>query len=77
MRKAVFFNTLSNNLERLTNALLCLTSSPDEYLAWGYGERLAPAADVYIRHCDNTNRELLKTNWYKASKEVVAKLSVE
>jgi len=73
----VFFNTLSNNLERLTNAFLCLTSSPDEYLLYGYGERLAPAADVYIRKCDNTERHLVKTSWYKASKEDIAKFSIE
>ncbi|XP_034473651.1 uncharacterized protein LOC117781043 isoform X2 [Drosophila innubila] len=76
-RKCLFFNTLSNNLERLKNSLLCLSSSPDEYLIYGYGERLAPAADVYIRQCDNTRRHLLKTSWYRASKEVVAKYSTQ
>ncbi|XP_034473677.1 uncharacterized protein LOC117781066 [Drosophila innubila] len=77
MKKTVYFNTLSNNLERLANALLCLTYSSEEYQLHGYEERLAPAADVYIRQCDNSQRLLLKTSWYRASKEVVAKFSIE
>ncbi|XP_030556012.1 uncharacterized protein LOC115759251 [Drosophila novamexicana] len=76
-RKMVFFNTLSESLERLTKALLCLPSGVVEYLLHDYGQRLVPAVDAYIRKCANRQLQTTQTAWYKASKELVATFSTE
>ncbi|KRF81378.1 uncharacterized protein [Drosophila virilis] len=73
----VFFNTLSESLERLTKALLCLPSGAVEYLLHDYSQRLVPAVDAYIRKCANRQLQTTQTAWYKASKELVATFSTE
>lgn len=72
----IFFNTLSDNLERLTHALCCLAPDPCNEL-FGYGERLVPAADYYINKFERDQREIMKTYWYKANNEIVANFSTE
>ncbi|EDW03848.1 GH11461 [Drosophila grimshawi] len=62
-RKTVFFNTLSDDLERLTNALLCLASKSGVYVLHDYGERLVPAVDAYIRNVVNAKMETTQTAW--------------
>ncbi|XP_064540970.1 uncharacterized protein LOC135430289 isoform X2 [Drosophila montana] len=73
----VFFNTLSESLERLTKALLCLPSGAVEYLLHDYGQRLVPAVDAYIKKCANRQLQTTQTAWYNASKELVATFSTE
>ncbi|KRF81379.1 uncharacterized protein [Drosophila virilis] len=60
-RKMVFFNTLSESLERLTKALLCLPSGAVEYLLHDYSQRLVPAVDAYIRKCANRQLQTTQT----------------
>lgn len=74
--KDIFFNTLSDNLERLTDALCYLAPDPN-YELFGYSERLVPAVDVYINKFDKGQREIMKTYWYKANKEMIANFSTE
>lgn len=76
--KELSFNTLSENFERLTNALLCLLSEAnDAYLLSAYGHRLIPVIDVLREKCKSILKQTNQTVWYGASKELVASFTAE
>ncbi|XP_064540979.1 uncharacterized protein LOC135430297 [Drosophila montana] len=78
VHKEVSFNTLSSNLDRLTSALLCLTSKAEDiYLFAAYGERILPAVEVCSKQLPNLRQQTTQTAWYSASKELVATFSAE
>lgn len=70
----VHFNTLNNNLERLSKAL-CYLPIEKKYNLFGYGERLVPAVDVISRKFNSPHTT--NTVWYTASKELVEQFSTE
>ncbi|EDW03851.1 GH11464 [Drosophila grimshawi] len=74
-QREAYFNTLSDNLERLTSALLCLPSESNAYLLAAYGERLIPAVTEYKKKIRNPSTN--QTAFYSASKELVATFSTE
>ncbi|XP_017855290.1 uncharacterized protein LOC108608432 [Drosophila busckii] len=71
----VFFNTLSESLERLTALLLCLTSN--KILFNGYGERLMPAVDAFRKHFAEAPMSTNSTVWYRANKELVVAFTAD
>ncbi|XP_034473652.1 uncharacterized protein LOC117781045 [Drosophila innubila] len=75
--KFVYFNTLSNNLKRLSNALLCLSYTDGHYKLHDYGERLLPAVEDYKRSALNEDVQTTQTAWYKAPREIVAHFSTD
>ncbi|XP_060666254.1 uncharacterized protein LOC132798409 isoform X2 [Drosophila nasuta] len=75
--KFVFFNTLSDNLERLTKSLICLTREPGDYKLHDYGARLLPAMEAYRRELAPKQFATTQAAWYRASKETVAGFSTE
>lgn len=71
----VHFNTLDDNLERLSTALCCLRIKPGLYNLYDYRERLVPAVEAVSRKF-NTLRTV-NVALYTASKELVEQFSVE
>lgn len=69
------FNTLSDNLERLSTALCCICIESGHYNLFGYEERLVPAIDAVSRKFNTSHTN--KTAWYLAKKELVEQFSDE
>lgn len=74
-KKHVHFNTLSNNLDRLSTALCCLRIENTPYNLFDYEERLVPVIDAVTRKY--TTSQTVKAAWYTASKELVEQFSTE
>ncbi|KAL7739960.1 hypothetical protein ACLKA6_013147 [Drosophila palustris] len=75
--KFVFFNTLSDNLERLTKALICLTYTDGHCRLQDFGKRLLPAFEAYKRRAVNVEIQSTQATWYHASKEIVTNFSTD
>ncbi|KAM8715301.1 hypothetical protein ACLKA7_002366 [Drosophila subpalustris] len=75
--KFVFFNTLSDNLERLTKALLCLTYTDGHCRLQDFGKRLLPAFEAYKKCALNVEIQSTQATWYHASKEIVTNFSTD
>ncbi|KAH8409366.1 hypothetical protein KR222_001793, partial [Zaprionus bogoriensis] len=76
-QRDVYFNTLSDNLERLTNCLVNFTTNAEDFKLCGYTHRLVPAVDVYIKKFQNAKLITNKTAWYRASRETVQQFTAE
>ncbi|XP_017116962.1 uncharacterized protein LOC108138914 [Drosophila elegans] len=74
----IYFNTLSDNLERATKALECLNSFENKYVFFGFCSRLKPVVE-HIRRKFYTTKELqiVETCWYSASKELIDTFTIE
>ncbi|EDV59284.1 uncharacterized protein LOC6541378 [Drosophila erecta] len=74
----IYFNTLSDNLDRVTKALECLKYIDGEYIFFGFGSRLKPVVE-YIDSKYSTTKELHlnETVWYSASKELVDSFTIQ
>ncbi|XP_034099505.1 uncharacterized protein LOC117564728 [Drosophila albomicans] len=77
VQKNVYFNTITENLDHLIKLLFSYTTDAKPYLLYGYGERLKPAVDAYIKKYDQERMETAQTAWYRATKEIVATFSIE
>lgn len=74
----IYFNTLSENLDRVTKALECLKSIENEYDFFGFSTRLKPVVE-YIGNKYYANKKLhtVDTVWYAASKELVDTFNIQ
>lgn len=74
----IYFNTLSENLDRVTIALECLKSIENEYVFFGFSTRLKPVVE-YIGNKYYANKKLhtVDTVWYAASKELVDTFNIQ
>ncbi|XP_030383181.1 uncharacterized protein LOC115630678 [Scaptodrosophila lebanonensis] len=77
--KHVYFNTLTENLERLKIALNCLEGKSGDYLLFGYSAHLIPALENFAKRL--TGKPLLpgeqeETVWYHASKKLVDSFTI-
>lgn len=76
-QRDIFFNTLSDNMQRLTNILCSYVTKAEEYKLCGYSHRLVPVVDAYLKKFHTTKLHTNKTAWYIASREIVAKFDIE
>ncbi|XP_062138684.1 uncharacterized protein LOC133847555 [Drosophila sulfurigaster albostrigata] len=77
-QKFIYFNTLSENLDRLIKLLFGYTTNAKAYyFLYGYGERLKPTIDENMQIFGHTQLDTLQTIWYRANKEVVTTFSIE
>ncbi|KAH8377482.1 hypothetical protein KR093_005692 [Drosophila rubida] len=77
IHKNVYFNTIADNLDRLVELLFSYTTDVKQYVLCGYGERLKPAVDAYIKQYDKEAMQTTGTAWYRAPKETVATFSIK
>ncbi|XP_022214706.2 uncharacterized protein LOC111069116 [Drosophila obscura] len=75
----LYFNTLSDDLSRVTKAVECLKPSNDEYLFFGYSSRFDSLVRNIGKTCTGITKELsiVDVVWYYASKQVVSTFTVE
>ncbi|KAH8262825.1 hypothetical protein KR044_000767 [Drosophila immigrans] len=74
----IYFNTVSENLDRLIKLLFGYTTNARAYyFLYGYGERLKPTIDEYTKVFGHKQLGTLQTIWYRVSKEVVTTFSIE
>lgn len=76
-QRDIFFNTLSDNLEHLTNILLNYVTKAEEYKLCGYSHRLVPVVDAYLKKFHTAKLHTNKTAWYRASREIVDNFNIE
>ncbi|XP_017013228.2 uncharacterized protein [Drosophila takahashii] len=75
--KHLYFNTLGDNLDRLTKALECLNSFENKYIFYGFGSRLKPAVEHIGRKYYTKELFMVESIWYSASKELVDSFTIE
>ncbi|XP_043647482.1 uncharacterized protein LOC122616187 [Drosophila teissieri] len=77
-KKHLFFNTLSDKLDRVTKALECLKSFEDEYIFYGFGSRFMPVVDhIGSKYCTTKALFFVENVWYTASKELVDSFTIQ
>lgn len=76
-QRDIFFNTLSDSLDRLTSALCSYVTKAEEYKLCGYSQRLVPVADAYLKKFHTAKLHTKKTAWYRASRDIVEKFVIE
>ncbi|XP_017060398.1 uncharacterized protein LOC108100837 [Drosophila ficusphila] len=76
--KHLYFNTLSDNLERVTKGLECLTFVNGEFNFFGFCSRLKPIVEHINKKFYSTNElAIVETVWYGASKELIDTFTIE
>ncbi|XP_017854354.1 uncharacterized protein LOC108607818 [Drosophila busckii] len=76
-QKDVYFDTLSDNMDRLSQLLECFTIDPKDIMLFGYSKRVVPAAERYIRKFPNTPFTTIATVLYRASPDIIAGFSTD
>ncbi|KAH8412245.1 hypothetical protein KR009_000803 [Drosophila setifemur] len=69
--KHLFFNTLSDDLDRVTRAVECLKSFENQYSFFGFSSRVRPVVDYISQKYYTKKLEIVDTFWYHASKELI------
>lgn len=75
-QRDIFFNTLSDNLEGLTDILCSYVTKAEEYKLCGYSHRLVPVVDAYLKKFHTAKLHTNQTAWYRASKETIEKFDI-
>ncbi|KAH8353159.1 hypothetical protein KR084_009312 [Drosophila pseudotakahashii] len=75
--KHIYFNTLGDNLDRVTKALECLNSFEKKYIFFGFSTRLKPVVEHIARKYFTKELFIVETLWYSASKELIDTFTIE
>lgn len=76
-QRDIFFNTLSDNLELLTNILCSYVTKAEDYKLCGYSHRLVPVVDAYLKKFHTSKLHTNQTAWYRASRDIIEKFDIE
>ncbi|KAH8325547.1 hypothetical protein KR067_001340 [Drosophila pandora] len=75
--KHLYFNTLSDNLDRVTRAIGCLKNIENEYLFFGFCSRLRPVVETISKKYYIKQLHIVDTVWYQVSKDVIDTFKIE
>lgn len=75
--KHLYFNTLSDNLDRVTRAIGCLKNIEKEYLFFGFCSRLRPVVEAISKKYYINELHIVDTVWYQVSKDVIDTFKIE
>ncbi|EDW75791.2 uncharacterized protein Dwil_GK15128 [Drosophila willistoni] len=73
----LYFNTLNDKLDGLTEALEIVPVTARKYFLFGYCSRLLPCARSYHNRFPDKKVHTNETVWYHASKELVSSFTIE
>ncbi|KAH8271094.1 hypothetical protein KR018_007810 [Drosophila ironensis] len=75
--KHLYFNTLNDNLERVTRAIECLKNIEKEYIFFGFCSRLKPVVEEIGKKYYSKEPLIVETLWYHASKKLIDTFTIE
>ncbi|KAH8241096.1 hypothetical protein KR026_012060 [Drosophila bipectinata] len=75
--KHLYFNTLSDNLDRVTRAIECLKNIEKEYIFFGFCSRLKPVVETISKKYYTKELHIVDTIWYQVSKDLIDTFTIE